>query len=211
MNRITLEEYLKKKHALHSGMTAKSKLIGRLEIYGFVNACVDTDMYYETYAGLYLNGVVNKEPHRQIVLSNYIYQVSSHVAGKDVVEAGIATPVFKSLRLSESAECYNVEDLHIPSLCGNSLYREIKRRCGQGVIINESKMKKAKFPSHITVQDGKAVYNAPEGHVQLLDADGEVKSVGENVMAVCRYVHETTGAMCYALYNLNEVYDDDLD
>ena len=72
MNRITLEDYLKNHGRVHCGMIAKSHLIDKLEIYGFANACKDEDMYNDVYAGLILNGIVNKEPKRQIVLSNYI-------------------------------------------------------------------------------------------------------------------------------------------
>ena len=67
MKRITLEDYLKNHGSVHCGMNAKSNLIDKLEIYGFANACKDEDMYNDVYAGLILNGIVNKEPKRQIV------------------------------------------------------------------------------------------------------------------------------------------------
>ena len=72
MERITLEGYLKKNGSVRSGIMAKSNLIDKLEIYGFVNACEDNDMYNKVYAGLIINGIVNKEPKRQIILSNHI-------------------------------------------------------------------------------------------------------------------------------------------
>lgn len=210
MNRITLEDYLKNHGSVHCGMIAKSHLIDKLEIYGFENACKDEDMYNDVYAGLILNGIVNKEPKRQIVLSNYIYQVTTHYSGKEITREGMAIPIFQSLVVSESEGQYNVEDLYVPSLVGRQLYRKIKSRHGNGVVVREYDLEKAKFPSYIKAIDGKAILNAPKSHIQIIDKDGEIKSIGENIMVVCRYLHTETGTMCYTQYNLNEVFVDDV-
>ena len=210
MDRRTLEDYLKKNGSIQSGVTAKSNLIDKLEIYGFVNACKDKDMYNEVYAGLVLNGIVNKEPKRQIILSNHIYQVTTHYSGKDITREGLAIPIYHTLAVSEAEGQYNVEDIYIPSLIGKQLYRKIKSRHGSGVTVRDYDLKKANFPSRISAVDGKAILTAPAGHVQLLDKDGVIKSIGENIMAVCRYLHAETGTMCYTQYNLNEVFVDDL-
>lgn len=209
MNRITLEDYLKNHGSVHCGMIAKSNLIDKLEIYGFANACKDEDMYNDVYAGL-INGIVNKEPKRQIVLSNYIYQVTTHYSGKEITREGMAIPIFQSLVVSESEGQYNVEDLYVPSLVGRQLYRKIKSRHGNGVVVREYDLEKAKFPSYIKAIDGKAILNAPKSHIQIIDKDGEIKSIGENIMVVCRYLHTETGTMCYTQYNLNEVFVDDV-
>lgn len=210
MNRITLEDYLKNHGSVHCGMIAKSKLIDKLEIYGFVNACKDEDMYNDVYAGHILNGIVNKEPKCQIVLSNYIYQVTTHYSGKEITREGMAIPVFQSLVVSESEGHYNVEDLYVPSLVGKQLYRKIKSRYGNGVVVREYDLEKAKFPSYIKAIEGKAILNAPKSHIQIIDKDGEIKSIGENIMVVCRHLHTETGTMCYTQYNLNEVFIDDI-
>ena len=210
MDRRTIEDYLKKNGSIQSGVTAKSNLIDKLEIYGFVNACKDKDMYNEVYAGLVLNGIVNKEPKRQIILSNHIYQVTTHYSGKDITREGLAIPIYHTLAVSEAEGQYNVEDIYIPSLIGKQLYRKIKSRHGNGVTVRDYDLKKANFPSRISAVDGKAILTAPAGHVQLLDKDGVIKSIGENIMAVCRYLHAETGTMCYTQYNLNEVFVDDL-
>lgn len=210
MNRITLEDYLKNNRSVHCGMIVKSNLIDKLEIYGFANACKDEDMYNDVSAGLIFNGIVNKEPKHQIVLSNYIYQVTTHYSGKEITKEGMAIPIFQSLVVSESESQYNVEDLYIPSLVGKQLYRKIKSRHGKGVIVREYELKKANFPSYIKVIEGKAILNAPKSHIQIIDKDGEIKSIGENIMVVCRYLHTETGAMCYTQYNLNEVFVHDV-
>lgn len=210
MDRITLEDYLKNNASIQSGMTAKSNLIDKLEIYGFVNACKDKYMYNKMYDGLILNGIVNKEPKRQIILSNHIYQVTSHYCGKDITREGMAIPIYHTLVVSESEGQYNVEDIYIPSLIGKQLYRKIKSRHGNGVTVRDYDLKKADFPSSISAIDGKAILTAPAGHIQILDKDGVIKSIGENIMVVCRYLHAETGTMCYTQYNLNEVFVDDL-
>ena len=99
---------------------------------------------------------------------------------------------------------------YIPSLIGKELYRKIKSRHGNGVTVRDYDLKKANFPSCISAIDGKAILTAPAGHVQILDKDGVIKSIGENIMVVCRYLHAETGTMCYTQYNLNEVFVDDL-
>ncbi len=210
MNRITLEDYLMNHGSVHCGMIGKSNLIDKLEIYGFANACKDEDMYNDVYAGLILNGIVNKEPKCQIVLSNYIYQITTHYSGKEITREGMAIPVFQSLVVSESEGQYNVEDLYVPSLIGKQLYRKIKSRYGNGVVVREYDLEKAKFPSYIKAIEGKAILNAPKAHIKIIDKDGEIKSIGENIMVVCRYLHTETGTMCYTQYNLNEVFVDDV-
>ena len=210
MERITLEDYLKKNGSVRRGIMAKSNLIDKLEVYGFVNACQDKDMYNEVYAGLSLNGIVNKEPKSQIILSNHIYQVTTHYCGKDITREGMAIPIYQKLVVSESEGRYNVEDINIPSLARKQLYRKIKSRPGKGVTVRDNDLNKAGFPPCISAIDGKAILAAPVGHVQILDKDGVIKSIGENIMAICRYLHAETGTMCYTQYNLYEVYVDDL-
>lgn len=210
MDRITLEDYLKKNGSIQSGVTAKSNLIDKLEIYGFVNACKDKDMYNEVFTGLVLNGIVNKEPKCQIIMSNQIYQVTPHYSGNDIIYGAMVIPIYHTLVVSESEGQYNVEDIYIPSLYGKKLYRNIKSHYGVGVTVRDNDLKKANFPSCIRAIDGKAILTAPVGHVQILDKDGVIKSIGENIMAVCRYLHAETGTMCYTQYNLNEVFIDDL-
>lgn len=210
MDRITLKEYLKKNGSVQSGMTVKSNLVDKLEIYGFANACKDEDMYNEVYAELILNGIVNKEPKCQIVLSNHIYQVTTHYSGKEITREGMVIPLFQTLVVSESEGQYNVEDFYVPSLIGKQLYRKIKSRHGNGVTVRECDLEKAKFPSCIKAIGGKAILNAPVAHIQLLDKDGVIKSIGENIMVVCRYLHAETGTMCYTQYNLNEIFVDDI-
>lgn len=210
MIRKTLEEYLNENGSVQSGIIVKSNLMDKLEIYGFVNSCKDEDMYNEVYTGLILNGIVNKDPMGQIVLSNYIYQITTHFKGKEITREGMAIPIFHTLVISESEEHYNVEDIYIPSLYGRHLYRKIKSRYGNGVIVRDSDLKNAKFPPHINAVEGKAILNAPIAHIKLLDNDGVIKSIGENIMVVCRYLHAETGTMCYTQYNLNEVFVDDL-
>ena len=107
MERITLEDYLKKNGSVRSEIMAKSNLIDKLEIYGLVNACKDDDMYNEGYMERFLNGIVNKEPKCQIILSNYIYQVTSHYSGNDITREGKVTPIFHTFHVPKIIIVYN--------------------------------------------------------------------------------------------------------
>lgn len=213
MNRVNLEDYLRKNGHVQSGMIAKSNLIEKLEIYGFVNSCYDEKMYLNYLLFGYMasspNGFVNKDSSRQIVLSNTLYQVTSHYSKGDCELKGLSIPIYDFACISKNEGMYGIEDLYVPSLLGNRLYKDIKRHIGHDFIVNEYKISKAECPSNIIAIDGKAFLKAPASHIQLLDKDGVVKSVGENIMAVCRYLHDVSGAMCYTQYNLNEVFVDD--
>lgn len=211
MNKISLEDLLKNKGNLHCGMIAQSILVNKLEVCGYVNVCLDESMYFfDAKSDLFLNGVINKDPIGQIVLSNYIHQVITYTNGKALLIQAIVFPIFKSISVSKKESSYNIEDLFIPSLEGNRYFKEIKSRKGNGVVVQESKLRKALFPSNIQEVEGKAIMTAQPGHIQCFDKHGVMKGVGENILVVCRYLHEGTGKMCYVQYNLDEVFVDDV-
>lgn len=209
MAKTSIKEYLMQHKTIHSGMIGSSILIDKLEVYGYINTCKDEDMYSETYLGYSMNGVINKDSKNQIILSNSIHQVTMNYRGKEIVPEVSIFAVYKSLSVSEAENSYNIEDLQVPSISGKQLYRKIKSRTGTGVVVYDYELKKAKFPSNIRAEEGKAILSAPEGHIQMFDKDGVMKSVGENIIVVCRYIHTETGTMCYTQYNLDEVFVDD--
>lgn len=210
MGKITLEDYLREYGSVENGLIGSSNLIDKLEIYGFVNACKDENMFDKAYAGLFLNGIVNKDAAQQIVLSHYIYQVTTNNCGTQITQEGTITPIFHKLRVSESDEEYNIEVLHVPSLVRKQLYKNIKSRYGKGISVKKLSFDKAGLPSYFKLVEGKVMMEAQAGHVQCLDKDGVIKSIGENLIVVCRYLHSESGAMRYVQYNLNEVYIDDI-
>lgn len=210
MESITLEMYLQEKGTVSKGLICHSALIKKLEIYGFVNARKDKNKYNKSYAHLFFNGLINKDPKGQIIMSSHIFQATTYYEGNEIVKAGNVTPIYPEIRLSETKAEYNIENLRVPFLLSTHLYDKIKSRRGTGVSVTEQEFTKAKWGDNYKLVDGKVMLEAPEYHVQCLNKDGVIKGIGENLMAVCRYLHEETGTMCYTQYNLDEIYLDDV-
>lgn len=205
MDRITLEQYLIQQGVVKSGMIGSSNLIDKLEVYGFVNSYrdeIDESMFERICLNFRSKGVINKDPHGQIVLAYHLCQSSILDNDKKTV-----TEIYPKLVVSKSVAKYNLEDLYVPSLRDKQLYQDIKSRKKIYDICN--KFKKGGFPSNYKLEDGKIIIEAPKLHIKCLDNDGVTKSIGDNLIAVCRYLHSETGTMCYTQYNLNEVYVDD--
>ena len=203
MDRITLEQYLIQQGVVKSGMIGSSNLIDKLEVYGFVNSFndeIDENMFERTCLNFLSKGVINKDPHGQIVLSQHLCQLSAWDNKKTVTE------IYPKLLVSKSVVKYNLEDLYVPSLKDNQLYQDVRARKNKDI---RYKFNKGGFPSNYKLEDGKIIIEAPKLHIKCLDNDGVTKSIGDNLIAVCRYLHSETGTMCYTQYNLNEVYVDD--
>lgn len=86
------------------------------------------------------------------------------------------------------------------------LYRKIKARIGSGLAVTEYMLRKNGFPENIIEEDSKAMFIAEEGTILLKDKDGSIKSIGEEILAVCRYLHPETGTMCYTQLGLDELF-----
>lgn len=210
MAKITLEDYLKKHGDLSREMMGCSKLIDKLEIYGFVNTCKDQDIFEKKYQGLFFNDILSKEPKLQIIMSEHIYQITSHLDGTNIVREGRVVQIYAYLHQEENEAQYNIKDLYIPSLVNKDLYKNVKSRRGNGVTVNNYGFEKAKLPECYKLEEGQVFLVTSNPHIQCLDSDGVIKSIAENILVVCRYLHPETGTMCYTQYNLNEVWIDDV-
>lgn len=209
MAKITLEEMLLESKQVSSNIIVSSFLLEKLEVYGYVNSCRHEDMIQmpkNNYSVACLNGIINKSPHSEIVCSNFIYQVVPFFDGKQTSSIGLHIPIYKSLYVISEQTKYNLEDLYIPSLRANSLYRKIKARIGTGVAVTEHMLRKNGFPENIIEEDGKAMFKVEEGAILLKDKEGFTKSIGEDILAVCRYLYPQTGVMCYTQLSLDELY-----
>lgn len=209
MAKITLEEKLLESKQVSSNIIVSSVLLEKLEIYGYVNSCRHEDMIQmpkNNYSVAGLNGIINKSPHSEIVCSNFIYQVVPFFDGKETSSIGLHIPIYKSLCVIREQAKYDLEDLYIPSLIANSLYRKIKARIGSGLAVTEYMLRKNGFPENIIEEDSKAMFIAEEGTILLKDKDGSIKSIGEEILAVCRYLHPETGTMCYTQLGLDELF-----
>lgn len=209
--RITLQEHLDKYGWLRSRMIAKSILIDEVEIYGFVNC--SKGMRDEYKFGQYnLLGIVDKDPSRQVIQCNYMYQIIEWFDGNKVQQTGLVTPIYVGLRKSGIDTEINVEDLYIPDLIHHELYNRIRSRKGTGVeiteqMVNKYKLTKGTWAEHgIFIKDGKAMMPIHKGDILCQHIiDNSTKSIGQELLTVCRYVHKTTGRMCYTQYGLDEL------
>ena len=207
--RITLQEHLDKYGWLRSRMVAKSILIDEVEIYGFINCSKEMLDEYKTNE-FKLLGIVDKDPSRQIIQCNYMYQIIDWFDGNKVQQTGLVTPIYVGLRKSGVDTEINVEELYIPDLINHELYKRIRSRKGTGVEVTEqlaNKYKSKAWTEHnIFIKDGKAMMPIHKGDVLCQHVmNNSIKSIGQELLAVCRYIHKTTGRMCYTQYGLDEL------
>lgn len=200
MAKITLKEELENKGILGSNILVSSILVPTMEVYGYLNSS------FETFTGSSsLYGLINKNPINEIVCSNYLYQPTSYLDGKgELVTQGLAAPIFNSLSVCQENEELDLEELYIPSLLGNGTYKVIKSR--RSSKIDNYTIRKAQFPESIFIKEGKAIYAVKQGDIICRDKDGEIKSIGEEIVVLCRYIHHETGAMRYTQLSLNELF-----
>lgn len=209
MAKVSLSEKLSESKQLSSSIIVSSVLVNKLEVYGYVNSCRHEDMILipkNNSAVASLNGIINKSPISEIVLSNFLYQFVTYFDGKQTSTIGLHIPIYKSLCVLNEQKKYNVEDLYIPSLRTNLLYRKIKARIGTGVEVTANMIRKNGFPENIIEEDSKAMFIAEEGAILLRDKEGSIRSIGEEILAVCRYLHPETGTMCYTQLSLDELF-----
>ena len=209
MAKISLNDKLLESKQLSSNIIVSSFLLEKLEVYGYVNSCRHEDMIQmpkNNYSVACLNGIINKSSHSEIVCSNFIYQVVPFFDGKQTSSIGLHIPIYNSLCVISEQAKYNLEDLYIPSLRANTLYRKIKARIGTGVAVTDYMLRKNSFPENIVEEESKAMFIVDEGAILLKDKDGCIKSIGEDILAVCRYLHPETGTMCYTQLSLDELF-----
>ena len=207
--RITLQEHLDKYGWLRSRMVAKSILIDEVEIYGFINCSKEMLDEYKTNEYKLL-GIVDKDPSRQIIQCNYMYQIIDWFDGNKVQQTGLATPIYVGLRKCGADTEINVEELYIPDLINHELYKRIRSRKGTGVVVTEQLVNKYKSKvwneHNFLIKDGKVMMPIHKGDVLCQHImDNSTKSIGQELLAVCRYIHKTTGRMCYTQYGLDEL------
>ena len=216
MTKITLKKKLLEDKCLSCNIIVSSILIKELELYGFVNSCSD-DWLVKKYHGkdkngitVYkhqLKGVVNKDCGNLIIVSDYLYQVFEYQSGSSVGVEGKQTPIYKSIIMSTKKMELRLEDLWMPSLLTNDFYLQVKTSNRQNrQPINDESIRKAGLPQNISVVDGEAILTVDEGAFLMIDSFSEITSVGEDMLAVCRYINPVHGGLCYAIYGLDELY-----
>lgn len=209
MEKVSLQELLDSTSTLSNGMKVCSSLMQDMEVIGYVNSCTDDNVISDLkwYSSqVQLNTIVNHSNQSQIVCSNHLYQILPSPNGKELKYQGFLSPIYPKIVLSEKEWNINVESLHIPSLRSNMLYFKIKARFGTGVTVNRRMLQQANFPDTITAEEGKAIYHIPMGAMLCMDKEGQIRGVGENILALCRYVLPSTGVVNYAQFELTELF-----
>lgn len=217
---LTLKEILERDGNLtadiDSQLKIKTKLINDLELCGFVNSCDILNMWriasYNQQV-LAVNGFIDKNFNHNIICSGYLKQILEIPGAKDqkLSSFNIVSQIFTSLSLSKEDTTFNLVDMYIPSLRGNALYKKIKEKKHDESTIAESNFSKYDFPDNIKKIDNRIKIEVQAGSILCLDKFGCVKSVGENIMAICRYLHESTGVLHYAIFELDEIYTENND
>ena len=218
----TLQEHLDKLGWIKWGMTVSNSLIETMVIRGFVNSSIE--LIDDSHPNQpQLMGVVDKDCEKQIVCSTYLYQIVNWYNGEKIQQQGVVHQIYPAIYRYEKDTNINVENLYIPDLITHPLYKQIRSRKGNGVVVTEQQVYKHKsnkgkadrWKEHgIFIKEGKAFYPVKKGDVifrpcgDLLNPsinEQSIKSVAQEILAVCRYVHKETGHVRYAIFNLDEL------
>ncbi len=223
--RWTLQKHLDQLGWLRHGIHVSCELMDDMVVYGFVNS--STDMIDDSRVNIQkkdaLLGIVDKNCENQVVACNYMYQVIPWSDGESIHHEGVVSPIFTSLRRLDSDTSINLEQIYIPDLISHPLYRQIRSREGNGVTVTEHQVaryrpnsgKLDRWRNHnIFVKEGKAYFPIKKGEIVLYSilyrklpyiSNDDIKSVAQDVLALCRYVHKLTGNNRFALFRLDEL------
>lgn len=203
MEKITLKAVLEERRVLGSSILASSVLIKRLEICGYLNSCTSDKKVFNNLS--HYISLANKAPYRQFVCSGYLYQVQEYESLKELKQRPIVLPIYSELSICKTGFEIDLEEITIPILEKSQTYREIQSR-KKGVRVTDQLLRKAEYPSFIYANNGRAIVKIKEGDILCKDKDGNNKSLGNEILALCRYLHPETGTMCYTQYSLDELY-----
>lgn len=208
MERIKLNEYLEKEKNLHSGMTVSCSIISSLEVYGFLNCKGRADIL-SGYAHAHdLNSYGDVEMKfdsaKCKVYSFYMKQNTK------------VTPIYPTAAVCQKDVAIDVKELYIPGFLGtrttrqsiedDALYKNIKRRFGTGYEVSEDEWRKAGWPSRYSLENGSVMSHIHEGEIVLKDKDGCIRSVGDSIVVLCRYVQEEIGEVRFFFSRLEHLY-----
>ena len=207
MERIRLNDYLEKERELYSGIAVSSSIISNLEVLGFMN-CKDRDYILSGYG---LNGI-NSYGDVEIEFDNSKCKFFSFYMKQN----SKVTPIYPTVSICQKDVDVDVKELYIPSFVGtrtksqtiidDELYSRIKCRFGTSYRVSENEWGKAGWSSRYSLVDGAVIAHIQKGDVILKDKDGRIKSVGEAIVVLCRYLHGETGEIRFMFSRLEHLY-----
>lgn len=193
MGKQTLSDVLLSKGHLESKISADSNLVSNLEIYGFVNSAGIHYLYGSK--GLHYNLFVNLDNEDDLIISNILYQGS-----KD--HSNIVFPIYSALSVTEKPLELPLSKLHVPSLMENTSYLPLRRSGYQPRDTKTPFSPKERYKK--IDQEWYMLINS--GEILLLDVNGKIQSVGEDIIAICRYLSKENGSIQYTKYRLDELF-----
>lgn len=209
MVKITLAEKFQTEKVLQSGLIVSSKLIGKLEVYGFLNSCKGVEIIVESSYGKPggFNNFVNSMNFGDVLCAGYMAQPCRVIDEKGTTIAGMRLhQVFASLEVTDKELLLDLADLDIPSLFYNPAYLILKKR-NSAVRLGYNAKYTHYFPKNIKRSEKGAFEHTTEvGDILCRDKDGVVKGIGDHLVAICRYLSPQTGMMCYAYMEFDELY-----
>lgn len=203
MIKTTLKQRLEENGCLEKGLLVYSLLIKEIEVCGFLNGVKDFGQTDGKFLHLY-NSILNKAPHRMLVRSGMVHQIFEYFDGSKISSMNCVFRIYTTLTVNESDFEMDLKDIHVPALEKSSIYRDIKQ--GFKCFITDDKLRKNGFPEFIKVKEDKVVCEIAPGKILCLNKDGEIRSLGEDIQVLCRYLHPETGIMCYTIYSMDELF-----
>ena len=203
MIKTTLQQRLEENGCLEKGLLVASLLIKEIEVCGFLNGVKSFGQTDGKFLHLY-NSILNKAPHRMLVRSGMVHQIFEYFDGSKISSMNCVFRIYTTLTVNESDFEMDLKDIHVPALEKSSIYRDIKQ--GFKCFITDDKLRKNGFPEFIKVKEDKVVCEIAPGKILCLNKDGEIRSLGEDIQVLCRYLHPETGIMCYTIYSMDELF-----
>lgn len=185
---------------LRAGTECQSSMHFKMEIYGFLNSSSPTDDFtIKNSAGIIS---INDDFH---IVADYLCQQDIILKKQNIHK------IYQSVCRSTEEMNLSLKDLYIPSLYSVLEYRRILSR--QAFIPTERWVAK-NLPDTCYLDNTEVMMKIPEGSLLLYNKNGEVQSLGEKVLAICRYKDKRTGSIHYTIHPLDELtlftYEDEL-
>lgn len=203
MIKSTLKQHLEENGCIEKGILVSSILIKEIEVCGFLNGVKNFTQTEDKFLYLF-NSILNKAPYRMLVHSGMVRQVFEYHNGTQITSKNCTFKIHSTLTVNHESFEINLKDIHIPSLEKKEIYRKIW--AGLNCPVTEDKLRKNGFPDFVKEKDGQAVCEIDPGQILCLNEDGEIRSLGDDIQVLCRYLHEETGTMCYTIYSLDELF-----
>ncbi len=203
MIKTTLKQRLEENGCLEKGLLVSSLLIKEIEVCGFLNGVKNFGQTDDKFLHL-CNSILNKAPHRMLVRSGMVRQIFEYFDGSKISSMNCVFRIYTTLTVNESDFEMDLKDIHVPALEKSSIYRDIRQ--GFKRFITDDKLRKNGFPEFIKVKEDKVVCEIAPGKILCLNKDGEIRSLGEDIQVLCRYLHPETGIMCYTIYSMDELF-----